>query len=139
MGCFVGTPPDFADAHKICGANKGCGQNAAACSRGEVTPLLPCSGNGIVQKREYRDEYFCECGLPVVELNATTDVSLLLKNGFGGEKCNQYTCNEGLGEFSLYDKKTKVCLVLSVVLIALPPPARWPKQKINEKNIGSIP
>jgi len=96
-GCFAGTPPHFSDAHIVCEDGTGCGVTAAACISGDRTPLLNCSGNGEIKKRDYRDEYYCECGFSPTE-----------KNGFGGRICNEYKCTEGLNKkFSQFDRRTK--------------------------------
>jgi hypothetical protein len=95
-GCFPGTPPNFFDRQIICQGG-GCAANAAACVRGEQIPALNCSGNGLIRKRDYRDEYYCDCGYDLIE-----------KNGFGGPLCDRYTCDEGLNKkFSQYDRRTK--------------------------------
>jgi hypothetical protein len=97
MGCFSGTPPDFKDRHVLCKDQKSCAANNAQCLLGNRTELIECSGNGKIKKRDYRDEYYCQCGYTETE-----------KNGFGGENCNLYTCNEKLNrEFSMYNKKTR--------------------------------
>lgn len=108
LGCFTGTPPDFKDSHIRCD-DGGCAINAAECSRGvSKTPKIPCSGNGIVQKRDYRidqEEYYCECGFSNVE-NATQSTQLI-KNGFGGPFCSDYTCSDTTLKFSRFNQRTK--------------------------------
>lgn len=109
MGCFTGTPAnDFKDAHINC-PDGGCAINSAECSRGiNKTPKIPCSGNGIHQKRDYRvdqEEWYCECGFLTVP-NATQSTQLT-KNGFGGPLCDQYTCSESILKFSRFNERTK--------------------------------
>jgi hypothetical protein len=85
LGCFTGTPPDFKDAEVLCSDLKSCAANTADCVRGNRTSLKLCSGNGRARKRDYRDEWYCECGFTDTE-----------RNGFGGPTCSQYTCTEKL-------------------------------------------
>jgi hypothetical protein len=64
MGCFAGTAANkFQDRQVLCPASSGyggmCGANQQACLGGNVVPAQACSGNGIIRKREYRDEYYC--------------------------------------------------------------------------------
>jgi hypothetical protein len=100
-GCFAGTPSlNLVDRHVKCSAVSGhpgqCAPNEAMCVRGEVTAPLLCSGNGILRKREYRDEYYCACGSPasrlVDDVSKVKQITELVPNGFGGDKCDQYNC-----------------------------------------------
>jgi hypothetical protein len=96
-GCFTGTPPDFKDAHVLCKDGKSCAANVNDCLTGARTELIECSGNGWARKRDYRDEWYCECGFSETE-----------RNGFAGDVCSLYNCPEKLNrEFSLYNKKTR--------------------------------
>lgn len=101
FGCFPGTSAlKFADKHVFCDARSGhpgkCALNAAACLRGEVTPTIPCSGKGILRKRDYREEWYCECGDPrsplVPDSSLVRETVELIPNGFGGERCDRYYC-----------------------------------------------
>lgn len=97
MGCFTGTPPDFKDSQVMCKDKKSCAANVADCLTGNRTELLECSGNGKAKKKDYRDEWYCECGFTETE-----------RNGFGGPTCSLYTCPEKLNrEYSMYNKKTR--------------------------------
>lgn len=113
-GCFAGTPPDFSDKHVMCvgkrlEGNSGfalCAKSPEACARGETYPMMPCSGRGIVRRHDNRDppDYYCECGTPFFD--TATRTSQLVKNGFGGEKCDVYQCAETTIKFSPYDPVT---------------------------------
>lgn len=110
-GCFVGTQSlAFADRNITCDASTGhrgmCAFDSAACRRGDVAPPIPCSGNGILRKRDYKDEWYCECGSPRSVLKKATDqdvreTSELVPNGFAGPRCDQYFCQEDLGKIWL--------------------------------------
>ena len=101
VGCFPGTPDlAFKDALHPCSASSGnpglCGTSEQACKAGVTFPMLVCSGKGILQLREGRDEYYCACGDPASILNsnisAVHEVTQLTPNGFGGDSCSNYAC-----------------------------------------------
>lgn len=101
--CFAGTPALFlADRLIACDEQSGhygfCGVDPDSCKRGDVVDPIPCSGNGIMRKVDYRDEWRCECGTPKSNLvNSIVDIRTtpeLTPNGFGGFGCSQYTCSE---------------------------------------------
>jgi len=65
-----------------------CGATSNACLGNQVTAPQICSGNGILRKRENRDEYYCACGSPVSVLDNSTanvrQITELQSNGYGG-------------------------------------------------------
>lgn len=89
-GCFPGSVYlDFKDAQFECRSapNKGmCANDVHDCARGLVVEPLICSGNGEPRKRDYRDEYYCECGTRVG--------SEFISNGFGGTRCQDFQCQD---------------------------------------------
>ncbi|MHA1680868.1 MAG: hypothetical protein ACTSUE_07660 [Promethearchaeota archaeon] len=115
-GCLPGSPSlDFADEFVLCSKQSGfggkCGATDSDCVRGNVTDPIPCSGKGITRKRDYREEYYCECGSPFSVTADITDVKLtteLVPNGFGGDLCDVYECDEQLASlhFSREDPET---------------------------------
>lgn len=97
-GCFPGTKSlGFTDKQYTCktGLYKGkCALDEVSCVTGQgITDPLICSGKGIPQKREYRDEYYCVCGDSASSV-APTELSHLIPNGFGGLACQHYYCEE---------------------------------------------
>lgn len=107
-GCFVGSLNlEFADRMIACDAASGhkgmCAPDAAACRRGAVSEPILCSGNGVLRKRDYRDEWYCECGSPrsvlIKDTSAVRETSELIPNGFGGPRCDQYYCQDAADNF----------------------------------------
>ena len=111
-GCFPGTPElGFTDRLYTCqtGLYKGkCALDEVACTTGEVTEPLVCSGKGIPQRRDYRDEYYCACGSSNLGVNGVaTELSHLVPNGFGGNACQYYECERVTKlEFRKFDPVT---------------------------------
>ncbi len=88
-GCYPGSVElDFADKQFECQdyfPGK-CVVDVHDCKSGEVTEPLLCSGNGELRKRDYRDEWYCECGSYVH--------GVFTPNGFGGTSCQDYFCQD---------------------------------------------
>jgi hypothetical protein len=108
-GCFPGTKErEFLDRHVACTEASGhggkCGTDQKACQRGEVTEMVVCSGKGIPRQRDYRpEEWYCACGDLKTRLVSLADggdaaarreITELKPNGFGGETCEFYYCQE---------------------------------------------
>lgn len=98
-GCFPGTPElGFTDKQHTCtvaGPYQGkCSIDEVACVNGQnISNPIVCSGKGLLQRRDYRSEYYCACGdFP----DGATDTSQLTPNGFGGLACEHYLCQENL-------------------------------------------
>ena len=89
-GCFPGTPSlNFKDRLRECPGptNKGmCALTIHECRTGVVSAPQYCSGNGELRKRDYREEWYCECG-------STVD-GIFKPNGYGGSRCQDYSCQD---------------------------------------------
>jgi len=147
MGCFAGSVENnFVDALVACTdpqtlmvgktpavavSRAGlCAVNLQQCTAGNTFPQVPCSGHGLPRQRAYRvpDEEYCECGDPVsvsaVDFSQGIRASTqLVKNGWGGPRCDQYTCGDtsGLLQFSTRDPLTG----LAYVDLGVPIPGVW--------------
>jgi hypothetical protein len=132
-GCFVGTVTlNFADRNVTCDVNSGhrgmCAIDQAACRRGEVSLPIPCSGNGILRKRDYKDEWYCECGSPrsllISDASQLRETTELIPNGFGGPRCEQYLCQDDASKiwFQRTDPRTNKPYVGSD---GIPLPGKW--------------
>ncbi len=132
-GCFVGTLTlSFADKMVACDSASGhkgmCALDAAACKRGDVSAPILCSGNGILRKRDYRDEWYCECGSPrsllIKDARDVRETSELVPNGFGGPRCDQYYSQDDQSKIWLQrtDPRTNLPFVGSD---GLPLPFKW--------------
>lgn len=132
-GCFAGTPAlGFADKNATCTAATGyeglCSFDLAACKRGLVSLPIPCSGNGVLRKRDYKDEWYCACGEPrsvlVQSAERVRETVELVPNGFGGPRCDQYECQDDakLVWFQRTDPQTNLPYLGSD---GIPLPGKW--------------
>ncbi len=106
FGCFPGSPElRFRDRHVQCPESSGnegmCGIDYQACERGEVTTMQACSAKGYPVSLDYRNEVICRCGDPKTKLarpfdrtNITREITELKPNGWGGEHCQHYLCQD---------------------------------------------
>lgn len=102
MGCFTGTKSiNFIDRLVPCPLSSGksgvCAPTINQCFSGEyLSPLLVCSGNGILQYKMFSGEPYCACGDPISALINVTQVSQITQlkpNGYGGVACEEYYYN----------------------------------------------
>ncbi len=97
-GCFAGTVErNFLDKRVTCDKASGhpgmCATDHAACARGDVESPKVCSGNGILRKVDYRDEWICVCGTPKSKISDDPRETVELEpNGYGGPRCSDYYC-----------------------------------------------
>jgi len=86
---------NFADAQFLCQPSQGrpatCSTSQNQCNAGVgLTPLLPCSGNGIPRLKDFSGEYYCACGSPVsalINITGVWQITQLVANGYGGPAC----------------------------------------------------
>jgi hypothetical protein len=104
-GCFPGTKElNFKDKQYICGPDTSysgkCALDKQACNRGEdIKEPTVCSDKGVAVRLDYHpEEWICKCGDPISRLANLNDIEVtqLVPNGFGGEHCGQYYCDEYL-------------------------------------------
>lgn len=102
VGCFTGTKSiNFVDRLVPCPLSSGksgvCAQTINQCFSGVgLSPLLVCSGNGILQYKMFSGEPYCACGDPISALINVTQVSQITQlkpNGYGGTACEEYYYN----------------------------------------------
>lgn len=120
-GCFPGSKLlDFADREIKCPGptNEGkCALDVHDCRIGRVTLPLPCSGNGELRRRDYReDEWYCECGNEVD--------GVFRPNGFGGTSCQDYSCQDDPDQI-WYSRQISLTQETYKDINNLPLPGKW--------------
>ena len=132
VSCYAGDPLlRLGDKLIPCGVPSNhygwCGRDLDACNRGDVVPPVTCSGNGILRKVDYREEWYCACGTPKSNLvNSIDDIKTITEltpNGFGGFACSQYYCTDQTGVY--FSRKRKEDGGSYIDADGLPLPGRW--------------
>lgn len=119
-GCFPGSKLlNFADREIQCPGpiNEGkCALDVHDCRIGKVTLPKPCSGNGELRQRDYREEWYCECGSEVD--------GVFRPNGFGGVHCQDYSCQDDPDKI-WYSRQISLTQETYKDINNLPLPGKW--------------